>query len=112
MLGGRGGGPSAGTGVSWVGCRHPRRRELPPPSETLSSVFLHFQDDCATQNKLRIKFGKKRTEGFLVLLLPRLPRVVVGFTYDRGSWHNPWGQCGEEVSFLLVKMKTLFLRAV
>ena len=56
---------------------------------------------CPTQNKLRIKFGKKRTEGFLVLLFPRLPRVVVGFTYDRGSWHNPWGQCGEEVSFFL-----------
>lgn len=26
------------------------------PSAMLSSVFLHFRDDCPTQNKLRIKF--------------------------------------------------------
>lgn len=62
----------AGKPVSWVGCR-----ELPPPSAMLSSVFLHFRDDCPTQNKLRIKFEKKRIEGFLVLFFPRLPRVVL-----------------------------------
>ena len=32
----------------------------------LSSVFLHFQDDCPTQNKLRIKFEKKGLSVFWI----------------------------------------------
>ena len=62
---GRGGGPSAGPGVSWVGCRHLRRRELLPPSETLSSVFLHFQDDSA-QHRINseLNSGKKGLRDF------------------------------------------------
>lgn len=56
VLGGRGGGPSAGTGVSWVGCRHPRRRELSPHSEMLSSVF---QDDSA-QHRINLELNLRK----------------------------------------------------
>ena len=30
-------------------------------------------------------------------VFPKTPQGCFGFTYDRGSWHNPWGQGGEEV---------------
>lgn len=110
-----GGEPSARTGVSRAGCRCPHRgipRDLPPDSGMLSSVSLKFQDDSA-QHRINSELNLRK-KGLRVFWLcfspPRLPKAVLrsSFTYDRGSRHSPWGQCGEDVSISLCSLWVLF----
>ena len=78
----------------------------------LSSVFLHFQDDCPTQNKLRIKFEKKRIEGFLVLFFPRLHRVVLVLPMTGVHGTTPGASVGRKFLSYFFKMTLKLMKMV